>query len=391
MFKLVIFPVWSLDNQSKRIKMVRIFRKILLTTQIVSAVRYGDTGSIEIDSVNYDSSSVDLIVNIALSLFDSLQEYTKQMEDDEDKLKVKFKPKLVIEEIKPFEISYNNDIPVPELREIDYNYDDNEITDNHNDDKLLNHQNDPKTEIKEPDRNIAIKLALNDNFDDGYILDIVNANIEEQETLVNTVDGKENEFKLHKEFPNIYTQSDSIFNNHNMNGSKVEDINTPEVYNSAVPIKNNSTILQDRESDFLQQKYNSTILQDKGSDFLPSPKDVVIVSEKAHEIVADFDYLHEEKDIEKTEDKIQENKIVPDLKWPRKKRKRPMDYRENWHLLNRKKPNKKNKKELKRPVSMKNKRRKRKKGFKDPKKVFPTLIVPPVSKYRRPMKFGRNS
>ena len=82
---------------------------------------------------------------------------------------------------------------------------------------------------------------------------------------------------------------------------------------------------------------------------------------------------------------------MPDLKWPRKKRKRPMDYRENWHLLNRKKPNKKNKKELKRPVSMKNKRRKRKKGFKDPKKVFPTLIVPPVSKYRRPMKFGRNS
>ena len=388
--------------------MVRIFRILLTTTQIVSAVRYGDTGSIEIDSVNYDSSSVDLIVNIALSLFDSLQEYTKQMEDDEDKLKVKFKPKLVIEEIKPVEISYNNDIPVPELREIDYSYDDNEITDNHNDDKLLNHQNDPKTEIKEPDRNIAIKLALNDNFDDGYILDIVNANIEEQETLGNTVDGKENEFKLHKEFPNIYTQSDSIFNNHNMNGSKVEDIDTPEVHNSAFPKKdnstilqdresdflqqkNNSTILQDRQSDFLQQKYNSTILQDKGSDFLPSPKDVVIVSEKEHEIVADFDYLHEEKDIETTEDKIQENKIVPDLKWPRKKRKRPMDYRENWHLLNRKKPNKKNKKELKRPVSMKNKRRKRKKGFKDPKKVFPTLIVPPVSKYRRPMKFGRNS
>jgi len=352
--------------------MVWILRKILLVTQIVSAVRYEDTGSIEIDSVNYDSSSVDLIVNIALSLFDSLQEYTKQMEEDEDKLKVKFKPKLVIEEIKPAEISYNNDISVPELREIDYSYDDNEITDNHNDDKLLNHQTDPKADIKESERNIAIKLALNDNFDDGYILDIVNENIEEQETLLNSVDGKEDEFKLHKEFPNIYTQSDSIFNNHNMNGSTSKGFHTAAF--------DNSTVLQ---------KDNSTIFQDIESDFVPSPKENVIISEKEPENVEDFDYLHEEKDKETIGDKMQEIKSEQKPKRPRKKRKRPMDYRENWHLLNRKKPGRKNENEIKRLKSMKEKRRKRKKSIKNHKKEYPTLIVPPVPKYRKPLNLGR--
>ena len=49
--------------------------------------------------ISYDQDSVDLIVNIALSLFDSLQDYTKQINETEDKVKVKFKPKLVIEEI----------------------------------------------------------------------------------------------------------------------------------------------------------------------------------------------------------------------------------------------------------------------------------------------------
>ena len=46
--------------------------------------------TIENGIISYDKDSVDLIVNIALSLFDSLQDFTKHINETEEKIKVKF-------------------------------------------------------------------------------------------------------------------------------------------------------------------------------------------------------------------------------------------------------------------------------------------------------------
>ena len=78
--------------------------------------------------ISYDKDSVDLIVNIALSLFDSLQDYTKHINETEEKIKVKFKPKLIIEEVdtdphfEHGELLFLED--EPESREISFEDDD---------------------------------------------------------------------------------------------------------------------------------------------------------------------------------------------------------------------------------------------------------------------------
>ena len=62
-----------------------------------------------------DPESVDLVVNIALSLFDSLKEYTNHLKEDEEDYKIIFKPKLAEDLIESF---VESELSNPELREI---------------------------------------------------------------------------------------------------------------------------------------------------------------------------------------------------------------------------------------------------------------------------------
>ena len=108
------------------------------------------------DEINYDPDSVDLIVNIALSLFDSLQEYSKHLDQDQDKFKVKFKPKLVIEDIQPL----YDDMDQPE----ENNEELREIIDPDNiDDNLKNHRD--QSDIA--DSEAEIKKILLQQYDTG--------------------------------------------------------------------------------------------------------------------------------------------------------------------------------------------------------------------------------
>ena len=119
---------------------------------------------------SYDPAPVDLIVNIALSLFDSLQQYTSGLEAEgggEDTVKVKFKPKLVIEQIEetePHTDHINNSELLflqdePEFRDIaDDSYDDYADTSS-TEDNLSHHRSDPRLTESEA-REVAVKLAL---------------------------------------------------------------------------------------------------------------------------------------------------------------------------------------------------------------------------------------
>ena len=176
-------------------------------------VSYDQEDGVSYGGVSYDPASVDLIVNIALSLFDSLQQYTSGLEAEdggEDKVKVKFKPKLVIEEIEDTE-PRNDDInnsellflqDEPEFRDLADDYHDYAATSS-TEDNLGNHRSDPRLTETEA-REVAGRLALGG----GNLVSEADHDNEGDNVID---DGIENEFKFLQQFPNIYSQSDSVF------------------------------------------------------------------------------------------------------------------------------------------------------------------------------------
>ena len=173
--------------------------------------------------VSYDPASVDLIVNIALSLFDSLQQYTSGLETEgggEDTVKVKFKPKLVVEQIEDTE-PHTDDInnsellflqDEPEFRDIAGDYYDDHADTSSTEDNLSHHRSDPRLTESEA-REVAVKLALGSQQGgvQGYRVDLVSETDRNNEGGDVIDDGIVSEFKFLQQFPNIYSQSDSVF------------------------------------------------------------------------------------------------------------------------------------------------------------------------------------
>lgn len=136
--------------------------------------------------LDYDSESVGLIVDIALTLYEGLMEYTQNKIETE---KVIFKPRIEREE---------------EFIEEDTG-------------NLANHRNEDD-DLYDYDRNltdVAVKLTLDSDGDtvEGFVFDTI-----EQDLVKDwreKVSEKENdigsEFGFKSQFPNIYTQSEAIF------------------------------------------------------------------------------------------------------------------------------------------------------------------------------------
>ena len=285
-------------------------------------VSYGQEGGVSYGGVSYDPASVDLIVNIALSLFDSLQQYTSGLEAEdggEDKVKVKFKPKLVIEEIEDTE-PRNDDInnsellflqDEPEFRELADDYRDYAATSS-TEDNLSNHRSDPRLTETEA-REVAVRLALGGQQGGvrGYGGNLVSEADHNNEGDNVIDDGIENEFKFLQQFPNIYSQSDSVF----------------EV------ITNGDNTYVDNSMDNLQQM-NDVVTENFSNE-------VKIVSERRvdNPIVASDQDIHNDNSTE-VEDEDENSKetittVSPKSKKRRrrKRRKRPVD-REDWTLPN---------------------------------------------------------
>ena len=278
--------------------------------------------------ISYDKDSVDLIVNIALSLFDSLQDFTKHINETEEKIKVKFKPKLIVEEV-----DTDPDLPdhgellfledEPELREI--NYDDeedssvanNEInSSDYTEGNLNNHRKDALKDSEA--RKIAIKMAIEDTRDQGRLENIINQGLVNKEEEGKFANQQENEiiiddetedykFKFHKEFPNIYSQSDSVFDI----GQEVAQ----KTYLDKMSIR-----IEDE--DVGEVSYYDNEISERRSD----------------------EQLSEEVKVlqENQEPNPKSNSVGPDdneevkhkQRRRRKRRKRPFDGRENWEKLN---------------------------------------------------------
>ena len=285
-------------------------------------VSYGQEGG---GGVSYDPASVDLIVNIALSLFDSLQQYTSGLEAEgggEDTVKVKFKPKLVVEEIEETE-PHTDDInnsellflqDEPEFRDIADDYYDDHADTSSTEDNLSNHRSDPRLTESEA-REVAVKLALGSQQGgvQGYRVDLVSEADRNNEGGDVIDDGIESEFKFLQQFPNIYSQSDSVF----------------EV------IRNRDNTLGDNNMDNLQQM-NDVVTNN-------SSKEIEIVSERRvdNPLVAshsdqdiDNDNSTEVDDEDENAKETSKNVSTKSKKRKRKRkkrRKRPVD-REDWTM-----------------------------------------------------------
>ena len=283
-------------------------------------VSYGQEGG---GGVSYDPASVDLIVNIALSLFDSLQQYTSGLEAEgggEDTVKVKFKPKLVIEQIEETE-PHTDDInnsellflqDEPEFRDIAGDYYDDHADTSSTEDNLSHHRSDPRLTESEAGE-VAVKLALGSHQGgvQGYRVDLVSGADRNNEGGDVIDDGIESEFKFLQQFPNIYSQSDSVF----------------EV------IRNRDNTLGDNNMDNLQQM-NDVVTNN-------SSKEIEIVSERRvdNPLVAshsdqdiDNDNSTEVDDEDENAKETSKNVSTKSKKRKRKKRrKRPVD-REDWTM-----------------------------------------------------------
>ena len=272
--------------------------------------------------ISYDKDSVDLIVNIALSLFDSLQDYTKHINETEEKIKVKFKPKLIIEEVdtdphlEHEELLFLED--EPELREISFEDEDssrNEInSEDSNEVNLNNHRKDALNESEA--RKIAIKMALDDNKNQDNLMNIINqslinkeearfANQQENEIVIDD-EIENNKFKFHKEFPNIYSQSDSVFEIGN------------EVEQNIKLINRDKMNIQIEEQDVADVSINDNQTSERRSE------------EEVNELEENQEPRSQTNLV--GQDDIKDMKQKP--KRRRKRRKRPFDGRENWEKLN---------------------------------------------------------
>lgn len=228
---------------------------------------------------------------------------------------MKFKPKLVIEEVDiESDPTHDNLLFLeqePEFRKINNAEEDiydsvNEIN-LYNKDKenLKNHRNNA---LKDSDaRKIAIKMALNDKNDEvqGYVVDIIslnnkdegkNANHHENDFIIDD-ERNDEEFSFHKEFPNIYSQSDSIFD-----------------------------IVQENEQMTMDAKHEPSKLKVQEKDFVDISGSDEIVSDRR---------VDEDIETNLENDKINETPKLKQKKRKRRKRKkRPFDGRENWDKLN---------------------------------------------------------
>ena len=136
--------------------------------------------------LDYDSESVGLIVDIALTLYEGLMEYTQNKIETE---KVIFKPRIEREEEVIKEDTGN----------------------------LANHRNEDD-DLYDYDRNltdVAVKLTLDSDGDtvEGFVFDTIDQDLVKdwRETISEKENDIGSEFGFKSQFPNIYTQSDAIF------------------------------------------------------------------------------------------------------------------------------------------------------------------------------------
>lgn len=167
------------------------------------------------DVFTYDPESVNLVVNIALSLFDSLQNYyarLKQHETNQTVQKIKFRPQSVSDNTARIE---TNDVD-----EVEINVNVNEKVENSN---LENHRNTTQL-TKEEIQQVTKKLTLENEREEiqHQIQEIINQNLIDKWNGVLTGNSSANQnadvnqsedVNASKEpiFPNIYSQSDSVF------------------------------------------------------------------------------------------------------------------------------------------------------------------------------------
>ena len=173
-------------------------------------------------TLDYDPESVGLIVDIALTLYEGLMEFSYKNRKDQEE-KVTFKPRIDSNEDEDEEQLKRGDIDIENLsnhRNEDYHYDElqelieeeNEILEN-----LSNHRNDYDDEYYNFNDSVAVKLTLDTEADEvqGFIFDVIKQDIVDKwkQEMFDLTNNTEDDllYGFNSDFPNIYTQSEAVF------------------------------------------------------------------------------------------------------------------------------------------------------------------------------------
>ena len=185
-------------------------------------------------TLDYDPESVGLIVDIALTLYEGLMEFSQKNKKEE---KVTFKPRIdsiekeeqlnsgenEIENLSNHRNEYNElkewkNEEEHHMNELEHNdfqeliKDENEILNN-----LNNHRKDDDNEYYNFNNNsVAVKLSLDTESDvvQGFIFDIIKKDIVDRwkkEMFDDNNNTEDEQYGLNSDFPNIYTQSEAVF------------------------------------------------------------------------------------------------------------------------------------------------------------------------------------
>ena len=173
-------------------------------------------------------------------------------------------------------------------------------------------------------------MALDDTKSQDYLVNIINqglvnkeegrlANQQENENIIDH-EIEDNEFKFHKEFPNIYSQSDSVFD---IGRNVPQNIRFTNTYKDKMKIRID------------EQEVISKAIDEQNVEEVSNFDNTI--SERR----SDEDLLEENKELEKDKESgPQTNFVEPDesaeikKRKRRKRRRRPFDGRENWEKLN---------------------------------------------------------
>ena len=178
-------------------------------------------------TLDYDPESVGLIVDIALTLYEGLMEFSKKNNKEE---KVTFKPRIdTIEDEEQLKYGENEEENLSNHRN-EYNElmelknevqhhdelqelmeDENEILDN-----LNNHRYDDDDVYHNFNDSVAVKFTLDTEADmvQGFIFDIIKQDIVDRwkkEMFDDTNTTDDDVYGFNSDFPNIYTQSEAVF------------------------------------------------------------------------------------------------------------------------------------------------------------------------------------
>jgi len=187
-------------------------------------------------TLDYDPESVGLIVDIALTLYEGLMEFSQKNKKAE---KVTFKPRIDSIDEDEEQLNYDGENEIENLsnhrNEYHSPYDLNEwknenIEAEHQEElqelleeekeilgNLNNHRNDYDDEYYNFNDSVSVKLSLDTEADDevqGFIFDLIKQDIvdrwkQEMFDLTNNTD--DDVYGFNSDFPNIYTQSEVVF------------------------------------------------------------------------------------------------------------------------------------------------------------------------------------